>query len=228
MAMEIAYNDVVKRLIAVGNLEDYDNLPSLFSGSEQNTHPRLAESHESWLSVINSLAVEDIIALIKSLTIGEQVFPRWSAGSVSPVIRLFWRLCDLDFQRAGIIAGWVVANTKNPYAPFGSMFNGGAKSIAEFRRYKAESYRRAQENIEAEEERQRFAKEDKKECEAEKATQNLFNAVRRKDENAVEALLSKGAKVEGAVKEGMSVLDLAEAQGNQRIIGLLKNALGDS
>jgi hypothetical protein len=228
MTMEIAYNDVVKRLLAVGKLEDYASLPSLFSQSEQSAHPRLADSHDSWLSVINSLAVEDIITLIKSLTIGEQVFPRWSAGSVSPVIRLFWRLYDLDPQWADVIAGWVVANTKNPYAPFGSMFNGGAKTVAEFRRYKAESYRRAQENIEAEEERQRIAKEDKRAGEAEKATQNLFNAVRRKDEKAVEALLSKGAKVEGAAKEGMSVLDLAEAQGNQSIIELLKNASGNS
>jgi hypothetical protein len=228
MTVEIAYNVVVKRLLAVGKLEDYASLPSLFSQSEQNAHPRLADSHESWLSIINSLAVEDIIALIKSLTIGEQIFPRWSAGSVSPVIRLFWRLHDLDPQRADIIAGWVVANTKNPYAPFGSMFSGGAKTVAEFRRYKAESYRRAHENIEAEEERQRIAKEDKRTREAEKATQNLFNAVRRKDEKAVEALLSKGAKVEGAAREDMSVLDLAEAQGNQRIIELLKSASGDS
>jgi hypothetical protein len=222
--MEIAYNDVVKRLLTVGKLEDYASLPSLFSQSEQSAHPRLADSHESWLSVINSLAVEDIIALIKSLTIAEQVFPRWSAGSVSPVIRLFWRLYDLNPQRGDDIAGWIVSNTKNPYAPFGSMFNGGATTVAEFKRYKAESYRRAQENMEAEEERQRVAQEDKRAREAEVATQNLFNAVRRKDEKAVEALLSKGAKVECAAKGGMSVLDLADAQGNQRIIELLKNA----
>jgi hypothetical protein len=228
MTEAIAYNDVMKRLIAIGKVEDFARLPSLFFPSEQSAHPRLADSHESWLSIIDSLAAEDIVALIKSLTIGEMVFPRWSAGSVSPVIRLFWRLYDLDPQQADVIAAWVVANTKNPYAPFGSMFNGGATTVAEFRRYKAESYRRAQENAEAEEERQRIAKENKRAREAEKATQNLFNAVRRKDEKAVEALLSKGAKIESATKEGMSVLDLAEAQGNQRIIELLKNASGDA
>jgi hypothetical protein len=221
-------NDVVEKLISIGHSEDFAKLPLLFSVAEQSRHPRLADSHESWLAIIPSLGVEDLVALIKSLTIGEHMFPYWSAGSVSPVIRLFWRLYDLDPNRADFIAGWVAANTKNPYLPFGSMFNGGAITVAEYRRYKAESYRRAQENVEAEEERQHIAKESKRAHEAEKATQNLFNAVRRSDEKAVEALLNKGANIKGTGNEGTTVLDLAEAQGNQRIIELLKNVPADS
>jgi hypothetical protein len=222
------YNNLISCLIAVGKVEDFVNLPILVSLSEQSTHPLLADSHDQWLATVNSLAPEEILALIKSLTIGEQMFQSWSAGSVSPVIRLFWRLYDIKPAQADMIAEWVLANTKNPYLPFGSMFSGGAKTGAEFRRYLAESYWRAEENVLAERERQRMAKNSKGIREAELATQNLFNAVRRGDEKAVEALLNKGARIDDANKDGMSILALAEERGNERIIELIRNVSADS
>lgn len=228
MTEETPYNDVVRRLIAVGKLEVFDSLPTLFTAPEQNAHPRLAGGAQPWQSIITTLSSEDVVALIKSLTVAEGVFPGWSAGSVSPVIRLFWRLFELDPRWADLTAGWVVEHTRNPYLPFGSSVTGGAKTVAEFRHYQAEYQRRAERNIQAERERQSVTQEDKRAREAEKATHDLYNSVRRKDERAVEALLRKGAKVSEACREGKSVLALAREQGDQRIIEMLEAASSGS
>jgi hypothetical protein len=220
MSQESPFNDVIKRLIGVGKSEKFDKMPSLFSPSEQLEHPRLADSHEAWLATIQSLTEEDLIALIKSLTVGEHIIPYWSAGSVSPVIRLFWRLHELNSQKADVMVGWILDNTTNTYLPFGSCCVEG-RTVAEFTLNQLSRHAGSQKRINAEEERQRFAKAEKLEREAQKATQNLFNAVRRNDEKAVEALIQKGANLEEASKDGVSVMSLAEEKGNKRIIELL-------
>jgi hypothetical protein len=114
-------NDVLDRLIEVGKTGDFDRLGLLFTEAEQLRHPSLAPDHETWLATVESLVMEDLIALIKSLTIGERQFKGWRAGSVSPVIRLFGKLSSLDSPRAEEIAGWVLSHTDNPYLPYGTI-----------------------------------------------------------------------------------------------------------
>jgi len=52
---------------------------------------------------------------------------------------------------------------------------------------------------------------------AERATRNLFGAVRRRDVKAVAALLKKGADPEAVNAEGKSIVELAEECGNEEI-----------
>lgn len=79
----------LSKLVDVGRTDDFDRLKLLFSADEQNDRPTLATDHASWLRTIESLNSEDLVSLIKALTIGEREFKGWKSGSVSPVIRLF-------------------------------------------------------------------------------------------------------------------------------------------
>jgi len=56
---------------------------------------------------------------------------------------------------------------------------------------------------------------------AEKATHNLFGAVRRKDVKAVAALLKKGADPAGRNGDGKSIIELADESGNEKIKELI-------
>lgn len=223
MAGRSLRNDVLDRLIEVGKTGDFDRLGLLFTEAEQLRHPSLAPDHETWLATVESLVVEDLIALIKSLTVGERQFNGWRTGSVSPVIRLFGKLSSHDSSRAEEIAGWVLSHTDNPYLPYGSN-NHGAKSVEEYRKYRLASRQKASARADAEEARKLEAKERK----AQQATHNLFNAVRRGEVKAVVALLDKGADPTTQNPDGVTALDVAVSQGDHRIIELLSKAAGDS
>jgi len=56
---------------------------------------------------------------------------------------------------------------------------------------------------------------------AQKATRNLFRAVRRKDMKAIQALLAQGADPTIKNEGGVSALELAQSVGDGAIVELL-------
>jgi hypothetical protein len=214
--------EILSQLIEIGRREKFDEFDSLFELSEKHGWAPLNMGHRSWNPIIRNLPVEDVISLIKALTIGEKTIDKWNCGSVTQVSSIFWNLYERAPHLANDISRWVVENRKWDYMPFGTSA-GGATTVDEYNQY----WKGVEAKRKFEDEQQLEAKAERLKRDAIKATENLFNAVRRKDEKAVEALLNKGADISKASKEGKSVLSLAEETGNQRIIEMLRNNATD-
>ncbi|MBE3050164.1 hypothetical protein IMZ48_48240 [Candidatus Bathyarchaeota archaeon] len=87
---------------------------------------------EKWYAIAERMTLADLEALVKGLTLVESVLG-WLGGSASAVIwtyRVFGRRADADLQCA--TTDWIRQHTHNPYLPFGSMKNAGAKSLQEY------------------------------------------------------------------------------------------------
>ncbi len=88
-------------------------------------------SPQNWNEASSQLEDEDLIHLIMGLTAIERDL-RWTGGSVSAVIWVFRNLQNRVTESVwSITADWVLANTNNPYLPFGSQ-NHGAKSLTDY------------------------------------------------------------------------------------------------
>ena len=145
-----------------------------------------------------------------------------SGGSVSPVIPLFRAFAERFPLHEPELCHWITENRKNDYEPFGTWDHGNARTLAEYRSHQLWKQEDRSERIEAEIDRQKVLKGARLEREKASATQNLWNAVRRGDVNAVEALLAKGADWKSVVNDKGSLFELAQLSGNQKLIGLLK------
>jgi hypothetical protein len=210
-------DELLHKLIEIGKSSDLSQISSLFAVQEQQYFGHVMRlGPETWLSIAESLNIEDLVALIKCLTIAEQVFEGWGAGSVSPVIWLFRKLESLDPNLAEIVADWVLANTENYYLPFGTM-NLGASSLNEHHHFKKLNIERVKRSYEAEKQRQETARQRK----AQEATLALIGAVKRGDVKAVKALIVKGADTNVKDSEGLSVIEHAHIKGNSEIIEIL-------
>lgn len=87
---------------------------------------------DDWKQATAALEAEDLFPLIRGLTLGER-HHRWPGGSASAVIWVFRELERRSPALAEAAADWVLANTSNPYLPFGFQ-NRGARSLAEYRK----------------------------------------------------------------------------------------------
>jgi hypothetical protein len=86
---------------------------------------------QEWDLVTQSLPNEDLVALVKGLTLAE-LHHRWSGGSVSSVIWTFREIQRRGAEHSEALADWILSRTAPPYAPFGT-HNHGASSLAEYR-----------------------------------------------------------------------------------------------
>ena len=212
-----------QRLIAIGESQDFSELRQLFEEfPPRSVSHFMCELPEFWNSVTDSLSDAELEALIRALTVAERDFP-FSGGSVSGVIHTFHRLAERNLCRSDALADWVLAHTKNPWAPFGGKMS---RDMWEARqnpaKWAADRQRRAEYEVlswQLEQERHTIAAERK----AEKATKNIFSAIRRKDTKAVQALLLRGARLDIPDPTGMTALAYAQALGHAPILELLQN-----
>ena len=206
--------ELIQHLVEIGETERFDDgeqLPVRFPLSRSGAFMRLAP--QSWYDVASSLDAEQLVALIKTLTVLEQRLPNFRAGSVSPVIWLFRKLSERSSEDLTPVIDWVLAHTENPYLPFGTN-NLSAKSLAELRALSARAAERAAARRSAEENHQIEAKTRK----ASEATHKLFGALRRRDEKAVAALLSQGADIHAANDQGQTALAYAQSIGLRQLL----------
>jgi hypothetical protein len=212
MAPELS-QDLIQHLIDVGASErfaDDELIPSCCPSARSGSFMRLAP--QAWYEVADSLDDAQIVACIRTLTIIE-CLPNFSAGSVSPVIWLFHKLTERSRDNLTHVIDWVLSHTNNPYLPFGSD-NLGAKSLAELSVLSA----RVAERAKARQADQVGHQIEAKERKATEATRRLFGALRRRDETAIVALLSRGADIYATNEQGLTALEYAQSVGLQQLL----------
>lgn len=212
----------LQRLIAVGESQDFSTLQQPFAEfprfrAGQFTYP----SQEFWHSTAESLSNAKLEALIRGITIAERDISSFNGGSVSGIIWLFRCLEQRKQGRPDDLADWVLANTSNPWAPFGNYNEGGARSLAEWDAYVQRRDEHRVASLQRDKELHAMASEGK----AEKATKDIFSAIRRKDTKAVQALLLRGARLDVPNATGRTALAYAQSLGHTPILVLLEGGI---
>ena len=106
---------ILAHLIDIGRNENFAQLELLWAAGQLPHRGNLMRLRpQSWFEVADQHSDEEIIALIKALTVAENVLPDWQGGSVSPVIWLYRRLRDRRTVPDNLVE-WVRAHTDNPY-----------------------------------------------------------------------------------------------------------------
>lgn len=146
--------NTIAELIEIGKSDYLDHPDSLNEFSHRQDINLIIRS--DWYRVTEPLPVEDLVALIKAITLAESRF-RWAGGSVAAVIWIFRRLQDTDLHASEDTADWILSRTQNPYLPFGTD-NCGARSLAGYRKALESRAKRHSEYLAEERARQEQAK----------------------------------------------------------------------
>lgn len=125
------YSSLISQLIEVGKSVEDDFKPAvdyLSHASKINS-----QSPNFWRLVANDLTTDNLIHLIKGLTFTEKEL-EWPGGSVSGVILLFryYEERQVGINNLDKLSSWIIANTHNHYAPFGTMVTYEASSYSEY------------------------------------------------------------------------------------------------
>ncbi len=165
------------------------------------------------LAPIEELSALERAAFVKALAVYENTVG--GLGSVTALERVLPLIQDEDHA----ILDWILSTTRSYW-----YYSNGARSYAELQEIKAAHAERRAQNEKREAEIERFAKERK----AKQASANLFNAIRRGDTKAVEALLRQGAVPQGVAPDGIPLVRYAEENNRTAIAQLLRQAQGDT
>jgi len=167
---------------------------------------------------LDSLRDEEIVALVRVLTKLDGVFSKLTLGSVSSVPSLIEILQERNYKEYESIVDWVFKNRTNDYLPFGSLYLSQSKSLKDYK-LNIEQDRLKRERIKLEAEIRRIDKQKKY---YPKATQDLRNAIRRKDWIAFDALIRKGAEIYTLDDDGKT---LAEKMSDVKRAKIKKNSV---
>ena len=140
---------LLKRLIEIGLREAFDEFYQLFEDFPKVRSGRqLIQPFAEWDKVARRYSHDEIIALIKALTVWERDWPNVGWGSTSPVIPLYRYLLESARDDLTELRDWVIAHTKNFYLPFGGRYR--PASLSEYHDLVAqdEARRRAREQAE--------------------------------------------------------------------------------
>jgi hypothetical protein len=191
-------NAVLRKVVAIDKNASFSELVE-----EIQTDKELAASIHALSHLVNrnsakfdqkymqSLNVEELLALIRTLTLLDGKIRELSLGSAAPVPTLISELESRNYKYYESIVDWVFKNRTNTYLPFGALFGAEAKSLKEYQILTLEKELR-QQQIELDAE---FLKLEKLKKEYPKATADLRNAIRRNDCMAFDGLISKGAEL---------------------------------
>src|SRR5437016_448607 len=108
-------SDFLRRLIAIGESEDFSLLAGLFAQfPPAEVGHIMRQSPDFWYSVADSLSEAELESLIRAITVAEGDYPPFSGGSVSGVIWAFRRLQHRTHRSLDALADWILAHTTNP------------------------------------------------------------------------------------------------------------------
>jgi hypothetical protein len=212
------------RLVRAGNDPDVERaLRESFPENERASDGSIMRlSPAPWTASASTLSRDELAALVRALTVAEVILDGWTAGSVSPVIWTF-RVFQLKFaDQADVLADWVLSRTVNQYLPYGR-HNFGARSRSELSLLRKASEERRKAVHDKELQRQRDAQSRR----TEKATRDLYGAIRRRDLKATTALLLKGANPRSPNEAGLTPFDLSREIGASEITALF-DSVGNS
>lgn len=145
-------NDLLARLIELGRREEFDELQQLLEEFPQARSGQLMRHpFQVWYEVARRCSRDEVVSLVKALTVAERDLPNFRCGSVSPVISLYRFLLDSTHEDFTELRDWVLAHTRNQYLPFGSS-RWRPASLAEYYQQTAEheARRRTRERAEGE------------------------------------------------------------------------------
>ena len=214
-------NDLITGLIGIAKNDAFDRIPVLIrSFPDHRSGQFMRQPPTFWTDIGVNLSAQEIIALIKALTVAEREVAEMKAGSVSPVIWLYRHLRQRFPGDYTELEEWILRQTDNDYLPWGTS-NHGARSLDEFRRVSEKVAQRREERQRAEEQRQAEARKRK----AQKATHDLVGAIRRKDSESIVALRRRGADVNTTNGLGKAALELAHETGDAKVIEAITRVL---
>lgn len=145
-------DDLLARLVSIGRRAAFDEFQEFLTDFPQvRSGQFMRQPFQEWYEIARRFSRDDVIALIRALTVAERDLPSFCCGSVSPVISLYRSLLDATDDDFGELRDWILAHTRNPYLPFGSM-RYRPSSLSEYHRQTAEheACRRAREKAEQE------------------------------------------------------------------------------
>jgi hypothetical protein len=123
--------EAVRMLIELGTLPDSETATSVLVFDALKPFEAINRQHWSeWGRIANTLSTQQLIALIRGLTVAEEVV-LGNGGSISGIIWTFRNLAARDYEESRVLADWILARSHNPYAPFGTQ-NFGARSMSEY------------------------------------------------------------------------------------------------
>ena len=203
---------IVQALVTYGRDENYSAIASIPGAGVHAQVLRFSDSlRRSGLDQIEALSPSDRVAFVKALAVFEHAVG--GLGSVTTLERVLPLVADEDHA----VLNWILSKTRSYWC-----YSNGATSYAELQVSRSEHARRREVNEAREAEREREAKARK----AEKASANLFNAVRRGDLKAGQALLQKGASPKGSTPDGVPLMKYAEENGRSAVVELLRHWSG--
>jgi hypothetical protein len=211
---------VLLRLVRAGNDPDVERaLRESFPEDERRSVGSIVRfSPAPWTASASTLSRDELAALVRALTIAEVILDGWTAGSVSPVIWTY-RVFQLKFaDQANVLADWVLSRTANEYLPYGTS-NFGARSVSQLSLFRKASSERREAVRNKELQRQLDAQSRR----AERATRDLYGAIRRRDLKATTALLLKGANPRTPNEAGLTPFALSCEIGASEITALFQS-----
>ena len=196
-------NTAIAKLVAITEEGYYDELIALIK-IDSNFRDTLLEIekqinwnyayttgsfNEKFLFLLNDFELD---ALIRAFTVLDGTVDKFTFGAVTPVPCLFHRLSEIQYSKFNELTDWVLKNRTNLHLlPFGWNEQNEAKSLREYllleehKRLKGEA-ERVQNNLRSVQ---------KKLANPNKATDDLKDAIKRKDWQSFNKLISNGADI---------------------------------
>jgi hypothetical protein len=203
---------LIEQLVAIGLSGDLSAAEALPGAGNHAQVLRFSSSlRGNGLAVLEAMPQENLRAFVKALAVYEGTVN--GLGSVTALHQILPLVQDEDHS----LLDWILTSTESYW-----YYSHGARSFADLERLKAARAPRRAENERAERDREQVAKSRR----AERATERLFNAVRRGDEKAVQALLHQGAAATAATPNGIPLVQYAEDLGRKKIADALRQAQG--
>ena len=206
-------------LLALGRTEDYSAISGLPGAGTHADVLRVADVHrKALLAFFADLSPPDRVSFVKAVAVYEN-----TVGGLGSVTTLHYLLPDIDDPDHAIL-DWILRNTKSYW-----YYAHSARSYDEYVAQRRWSAEQTSANILRDDERQardmaRIARDGPPE-----ATRKLYNAVRRGDIKAVQALLLKGADASSLTPDGEPLVSFALRQHRQEIAAILQgNRLNES
>ena len=167
---------------------------------------------------LSRFSKDEMVNIVKATTLlGEADKKAFGFGSVHPAILIIKLLREEHPKECDELDTWVLENSSNDWLPWGRT-RGGMKSWQEV----DDKYWEGRANAAAEEERQEVEHAAKLERDKAKAQHNIYNAIRRKDVGAIEAMIAKGVDLDKPNDEGKSPRAYAEELGDEKVLDALK------
>ena len=157
----------------------------------------------------------DMVNIVKATTLLE-MNKGFFMGSVHPAIPIIKLIREIHPEECGELDTWVLKNSTNTLLPWGRS-RGRFKTWQEVQ----DDYWTRLAKSAAEEERQEQEHAAKMERDKAKAQHNIYNAIRRKDVGAIEAMIAKGVDLDKPNNEGKSPRAYAEELGDEKVLGVL-------